>query len=97
MYTTILIGLTIPLIAAMRKQSWTADMMPAIVFGVLVIAYIGGQYLDGVPFALSADYLRGFVLALGAQQGIHRLVRNTSWFQALEAVGNTPSATRRTA
>lgn len=97
MFTPILIGLTIPLIAAARRQTWTANMMPVIVLGALVVAYVGGQYLDGVPPSFTIDYLRGFAIALGAQQGIHRMVKGMPWFQAVEAVGEIAPAPDRVA
>lgn len=90
MFTAILMSASVALIAAMRRQSWSANWMPVIVFAVALIAYVGGQYLDGVEPALTLDYLRGFVLAVAGQQALHRMVRGTDWFQALESLGNAP-------
>lgn len=88
MFTSLLIALTIPLIAAARRQSWSANVMPLIVFAALAAAYIGGQYLDGTAPALTPEYLGGFALALASQQGAHRMVKGMPWFQALESIGN---------
>ncbi len=88
MYVAILMSLSVAIIAAMRKQSWSGNMMPWIVAGVALIAYVGGAYLDGVEPALTLDYLRGFVFAVAGQQALHRMVGGTAWFQALEAAGN---------
>lgn len=90
MYTAILMTASVALIAAMRQQSWSINWMPLIVFGVALVAYIGGQYLDGVAPALTLAYARGFVLAVAGQQALHRMVQNTAWFQALEAADGGP-------
>lgn len=88
MYTALLMSLSVAVIAAARRESWSANWMPWIVAGVAVVAYVGGQYLDGVEPALTREYWGGFVVAITAQQGLHRIVKNTSWYQALEAAGN---------
>lgn len=88
MYTALLMSLSVAVIALARQQSWSVNWMPWIVAGAALLAYVGGAYLDGVPPALSLDYLRGFVLAVAGQQTLHRLVQNTDWFQALEQAGN---------
>lgn len=88
MFTSLLIAATIPLIAAARRQSWSANVMLVIVFAALAAAYVGGQYLDGTAPALTTDYLRGFAIAIGTQQGAHRMVKGMPWFQALEQIGN---------
>ena len=87
MYVAILMSLSVALIAAMRRQSWSANWMPVIVASVALVAYIGGSYLDGIAPALTLDYLRGFVLAVAGQQALHRMVKSTPWFQAIEAAG----------
>ena len=94
MYTGILMAGSVALIAAMRRQSWSSNWMPVIVASVALICYVGGQYLDGVQPSLTLDYLRGFILAVAAQQGLHRMVKGTDWFQALEAAGSTPAVER---
>lgn len=88
MYTAITMAASVALIAAVRRQSWSASWMPAIVAAAALVAYIGGQYLDGVAPSLALDYWRGFVLAVGGQQALHRMVQRTPWFQALEQIGN---------
>lgn len=91
-YTSILMSLTVPLIAYLRRQTWSANAMPFIVAGIALGAYVGGQYLDGTVPAFTLDYLRGFLLAVGGQQVLHRMIQNTSWFQAIEAAGNPRGA-----
>lgn len=83
-------SLSVALIAAMRRQSWSANWMPVIVAGVALISYIGGQFLDGVQPSLTMDYIRGFAIAVAGQQALHRMVQNTEWFQALEQAGGGP-------
>lgn len=91
MYVAILMSLSVPLIAAMRRQSWSANWMPLIVAAVALVAYVGGAYLDGIEPSLTLDYLRGFFFAVAGQQTLHRMVKNMTWFQALEAAGNLPA------
>lgn len=95
MYVSILMAASVAIIAAARRQSWTANYMPWITLGAAVIAYVGGQYLDGVPPSFDLDYLRTFVLAIAGQQALHRMVKDTTWFQAIEAAGNPPVAADR--
>ncbi len=92
MYVAILMSASVPLIAAMRKQTWSANWMPVIVAGVALVCYVGGAYLDGVEPSLTLPYLRGFVLAVAGQQALHRMVSGTDWYQALEAAGNPRGA-----
>ena len=87
MYLAVLMSLSVALIAAMRRQSWSANWMPLIVAGVALICYTGGSYLDGIQPTLTLDYLRGFVLAVAGQQALHRMVKGTDWYQAIEAAG----------
>lgn len=90
MYTGITMAASVALIAAMRQQSWSANWMPLIVAAVALVCYVGGQYLDGVEPALTLDYARGFVLAVAGQQALHRMVKSTPWFQAIEAANGGP-------
>lgn len=92
MYTALLMSLSVAVIAAIRRESWSANWMPVIVAAIAVIAYVGGMYLDGTAPTLDRPYLQGFVLAVAGQQGLHRLVQGTSWYQALEAAGNPRGA-----
>lgn len=91
MFTGIFMAGSVALIAAMRKRSWSTNYMPLIVLAVALICYVGGQYLDGTAPSLTLDYIRGFVLAVAGQQALHRMVKNTDWFQAVEAVGDVPA------
>ena len=95
MYTALTMAASVALIAAMRQQSWSANWMPLIVFGVALVCYVGGQYLDGVQPALTLDYARGFVLAIAGQQALHRMVQSTPWFHALEAANGGPVSVTR--
>ncbi len=92
MYTSLLMAASVAVIAAIRQRSWSADTMPWIALAAATIAFIGGQYLDGVSPSLDVAYLRTFVLAIAGQQALHRMVQGTTWFQAIEAAGGGPVA-----
>lgn len=94
MFTAILMSASVALIAAMRRQSWSSNWMPVIVAGVALACYVGGEYLDGTVPSLTLDYIRGFVMAVAAQQALHRMVKGMDWYQALESLGNAPPLSR---
>jgi hypothetical protein len=87
LYTVILVGLSPAIVAAIRRQSWASGYVALLAVGYVLIAYIGGQYLDGVPLAFDQAHIAGFIAAVVSQQAVYQLVQGTDWFKALEVAG----------
>lgn len=88
LWTSVLVGASPVFVALIRNQAWAAGRVALLAIGWVLIAYIGGQYLDGVPLAFDPPHIGGFVAAVVSQQAVYQLVQGTEWFQWLESVGN---------
>jgi hypothetical protein len=95
-YTALFVALSPIFVSLIRKLDWTATQTAALAVGWLLIAYIGGRYLDGaLTFPPTPDLLQGFVLALTSQQAIYLLLKDTSFMAWLNAVGSVPAEAPR--
>ena len=96
LYTVLLVGLSPVVVAVIRNRAWASGYVALLAVGYVLIAYIGGQYLDGAPLAFDQAHVAGFIAAVVSQQAVYQLVQGTAWFQALEAANAGPTDQRIT-
>jgi hypothetical protein len=95
-YATSLVALSVVLVAAIRQDTWDDTQTAVVALVFALVAFLLGSYLDGtlvVPPTTEnlKALLPAFLLAIGEQQGLHRIMRNFAWFQAIETIGSKPA------
>lgn len=88
-WTLLLVALTPLVIAALRRDTFSANQTALLTLAVVVVFFFAGKALDGglvwpLPQALAAELGQ----ALIAQQVLYLIAKNTSPIKALEAIGN---------